>query len=58
MIADPDEKARPCTRVERLIEHYRRLAHRRLLRRARRVSRDAAMYRQLSRLEAPPEREH
>lgn len=57
MPRDPNDKARTA-RIDDLIEHYRRLTHRRLLRRAKRVSRDAALYHQLSRLDAPPEREH
>jgi hypothetical protein len=58
MPADPEEKARTTTRVDRLIEHYRRLSHRRLVRRARRVWRHAELHHQITRLEAPPERVH
>jgi hypothetical protein len=58
MPADPGEKARVSARIDRLIEHYRRLTHRRLLRRAMRVWRHAELHHQITRLEAPPERVH
>ena len=45
-------------RIERMIEQYRYARQRRLVRQAMRLWRQAAMARQLSRLDAPPQRIH
>jgi hypothetical protein len=57
----PDDRAedsRVSPRIASLIEHHRRLSHRRLLRRAMRIWRRAELRYQLARFEAPGERVH
>jgi hypothetical protein len=58
MPADQGEQARRSVRFDRLIEYYRRVAQRRLLRRAMRLWRQAERQHQLEQLEAPPEQVH
>jgi hypothetical protein len=56
MARDPDHQTPRDVRIDRMIEHYRRLAQRRLLRQAKRLWREAELDRQVTRFERPPER--
>jgi hypothetical protein len=58
MPVDPSDPNARRARIDRLIEAYRVVKRRRLVRRAMRLWRHAEIHQQLARLEAPPERVH
>jgi hypothetical protein len=58
MPVDPADTSARRARIDRMIEAYRVVKQRRLLRRAMRLWRQADAHQQVARLEAPPERVH
>jgi len=52
------DSAERLARIELLIDKYRSVKHRRLVRRAMKLSRAAEAHQRLAKFEAPPERVH